>query len=145
MSKLTDTLSAKLDDCIIENFADIYEMEGELARIAKKHDLASPEVIAAIATVADVGAAQARLTAQPPDALARGLEAALARPLRPPAKLLVEALLDGAKREASRPVTGGAPPSKKRASSPRSLVRAGCRRSCRPRARPRARPTSRRS
>jgi hypothetical protein len=100
MSKVTDSLAKRLDDCIIENFADIYEMEAELERIAKKHDLAEPDVIAAIATVADVGAAQARLTAQPAKALVKGLKAALAKPLRPPAKLLVEALLDGAERSA---------------------------------------------
>lgn len=81
-------IAAKLAACIIENFADIYIMEAALRSIEKRHDLDEPEVIAAIATVADVAVAQARLVSRPPTVLAAGLRAALARAgLRPPAEL----------------------------------------------------------
>lgn len=113
MSKLTKSLAAKLDDCIIENFADIYVLDDELDGIAKKHDLDDPNVIAAIATVADVAAAQERLIERPPNKLAAGLQAALARgSLRDTAALLVRALLDGAQREVGGPAVS-APVGKK--------------------------------
>lgn len=103
MSKLTSQLTIALDACIIENFADIFVLELALKRIEKKYDLANPEVIAGLATLADVGAVQSRLIAQPAAALVKGLRAALVQPLRPPAKLLVEALLAGAERGSPPP------------------------------------------
>jgi len=115
MSALTDRIAAKLDGHIIENFADIYTMEDELAKLERTQDLDDPEVIAAIATCADVAAAQARLTARPPAALAKGLTAALARPkLRATAVLLIQALLAGATLEQARPVPPPAPKSKQK-------------------------------
>lgn len=97
MSNLTEKLATELDDCIIENFADIYELEDALKRIEKKHALDDERVIAAIATCADVAAAQERLVGRPPRALADGLTKALhQRKLRPTAELLTRALLAGA-------------------------------------------------
>lgn len=103
MPKLAATLAAKLDDHIIENFADIYTLDEELAKIESKHDLDDPEVIAAIATCADIASAQARLVARSPSALVEGLQLALAGELRETSRLLVEALLDGARRESDAP------------------------------------------
>ncbi|HEY5937368.1 MAG TPA: DUF4132 domain-containing protein [Kofleriaceae bacterium] len=109
MANLTDDLAAKLDRCVIENFADIYLLDAALKTIENKHDLDKPDVIAAIATCADVASAQARLTARPPAALAKGLTAALERGLRPTSELLVRALLDGALLEAGQPATPAVP------------------------------------
>jgi Domain of unknown function (DUF4132) len=103
MSKLTRSLAAKLDEHIIENFADIYTLEEELAKIAMKHDLDDPAVIAAIATCADVASAQARLVTRAPAALVEGIPRALAGELRTTARLLAEAILDGARHEVASP------------------------------------------
>ena len=101
MSKRTEELAAKLDEAIIENFADLYILEDALKAIEKRNDLDHPEVIAAIATCADVASAQQRLIARPPAALVKGLTAALERKLRNTSELLVRALLDGAQRESA--------------------------------------------
>ncbi len=99
-SRITDQIAKRLDDNIIENFADIYLIEEELVEIEGEHDLDDPAVIAGIATCADIAAAQQRLIARPPAALAAGLEAALERgKLRPTARLLAAALCNGARRE----------------------------------------------
>lgn len=98
MGALTARLATKLDECILENFADQYEMERELAQIEKRDGLDNPHVIAALATCADCGPVQKRLGIQPAAALHEGLGIALAGKLRPPAALLVRALLDGAAR-----------------------------------------------
>ncbi len=114
MSKLTEKLVAELDDCIIENFADIYELEDALEKIERKHDLDDPDVIAAIATCADVAAAQQRLTSRAPGVLAKGLTAALAHgKLRATSELMIRALLEGAQREAAAPASTEPPPKKK--------------------------------
>lgn len=90
MSKTTDALAAQLDDKIIENFADIYLVEEALKKIEKKHALDHPDVIAGLATCADIASVQQRLIARPPAALAKGLAATLRRgSLRPSAELLV--------------------------------------------------------
>ena len=93
---VTEKLAAELDDCIIENFADIYVLEQELAKLEREHDLDAPAVIAAIATCADVASAQQRLIARDPAALAIGLGVALDGTLRPSARLMVRALFQGA-------------------------------------------------
>jgi len=95
---LTAKLAKKLDNCIIENFADQIEMETELVRIEKREDLANPAVIAALATCADCAPVQKRLGNLPAAALHAGLGVALAGRLRPPAALLARALHDGAAR-----------------------------------------------
>jgi Domain of unknown function (DUF4132) len=111
MSKLTTSLAAKLDAHIIENFADIYTLEEELAKIEKKHDLDDPDVIAALATCADIASAQSRLVTRAPAALVEGLERALGGKLRDTARLLAGALLDGARREVDAPASApGKPP-----------------------------------
>jgi hypothetical protein len=100
MSRVTEQIAKRLDDNIIENFADIYLIEEELVAIEGAFDLDDPAVIAGIATCADIASAQQRLIARPPAALATGLEAALERgKLRPTARLLASALYDGARRE----------------------------------------------
>jgi hypothetical protein len=96
-------LAARLAACIVENFADLFVMEDELKRIEKAHDLDAPEVIAALATCADMAPIQRRLAMRPPAALVAGLELALRRKLRPPAELLVRARLEAATRAASAP------------------------------------------
>lgn len=104
--KLLHQLSKRLDDCIIENFADLYVLENELKSIERKFDVSLPEVIAAIATCADVAAAQKRLTAQAPKALLQGLPLALSASLRPSARLMVEVLLGQATRQQNPPLAG---------------------------------------
>jgi Domain of unknown function (DUF4132) len=103
MSKLTASLVAKLDDHIIENFADIYTLEDELVKIENKHDLDDPDVIAALATCADVASVQVRLVARAPTALVEGIALALDGELRETSRLLAGALLDGARREVDAP------------------------------------------
>lgn len=110
---LTAKLAAALDDHIIENFADIYTLEDELAKLERKHDLEARDVIAAIATCADVASAQQRLIARTPKALAAGLARALERGgLRVSAELMVRALLAGAQRELAAPAAPASPASK---------------------------------
>ncbi|CAN5591974.1 hypothetical protein BH11MYX1_BH11MYX1_19150 [soil metagenome] len=98
MAALTAKLAKALDACIIENFADQFEMELELARIEKREDLDNPAVIAALATCADCAPVQKRLGNLPAAALHEGLGIALAGTLRSPAALLARALHDGAAR-----------------------------------------------
>src|SRR5260221_13931454 len=75
-------------------------MEQTLRGIEAKHDLDAADVIAAIATCADIPCAQQRLIARPPKPLVAGLELCLEHcKLRRSVELLVRALLDGAIRE----------------------------------------------
>ncbi|MCX5748348.1 MAG: hypothetical protein NT062_38335, partial [Proteobacteria bacterium] len=103
MAGLTAKLAKRLDDLILDDFADIYCVEDVLEDIAAKHDLDAPEVVAALGTCADVRSVAQRLVARPPAALVAGLTATAKLELRPSAALLVRALLDGARLEAKAP------------------------------------------